>query len=216
MTTGVYGKLASRGDFISRSLPHSFIQPWDAWLAAGLLASQEQLGGQWLDAYLVSPLWRFAVAADVCGPAAVAGVLMPSIDRVGRYFPLTIAQTLDPAHSLGAVVCGPDDWFEQAESVLLSTLETGASFEDFDQRLQALARLPVAASLPRRSIASLQRSPATSPAERNAVLLEKACEGASLWWGKGSEQIAPGLLHCAGLPAAADFCSFLLGPGASQ
>ena len=98
MTSGVYGKLASRGDFVSRGLPHSFIQPWDAWLAAGLLASQEQLGAQWLDAYLVSPLWRFALAPDVCGPTAVVGVLMPSIDRVGRYFPLTIAQTLLKPH----------------------------------------------------------------------------------------------------------------------
>lgn len=216
MTSGVYGKLASRGDFVSRSLPHSFIQPWDAWLAAGLLASQEQLSAQWLDAYLVSPLWRFALAPDVCGPLAVAGVLMPSIDRVGRYFPLTIAQTLQPEHSLGAVVCGPDDWFEQAESVLLSTLESGASFEDFEQHWQALGSLPATARLPRRTIAGLQRSPATCPAERNAVLLEKACEGASLWWGKGSEHIAAGLLHCTGLPAAADFGSFLLGHGAGQ
>jgi type VI secretion system protein ImpM len=49
MNTGFYGKVASRGDFVSRGLPQSFIKPWDAWLAAGLLASQEQLGGQWLD-----------------------------------------------------------------------------------------------------------------------------------------------------------------------
>lgn len=216
MTIGVYGKLASRGDFVSRGLPQSFIQPWDAWLAAGLLASQEQLGAQWLDAYLVSPLWRFALAADVCGPAAVAGVLMPSIDRVGRYFPLTIAQTLEPEHSLGAVVCGPDDWFEQAESVLLSTLEAGAGFEDFDQRWQALCTLSACPRSPRNSFAGLQRSPATCPAERNAALLDKACDGASLWWGKGSEQIAPGLLSCTGLPAAADFGRFLLGHGAIQ
>lgn len=216
MTIGVYGKLASRGDFVSRGLPPSFIQPWDAWLAAGLLASQEQLGAQWLDAYLVSPLWRFALAPDVCGPAAVAGVLMPSIDRVGRYFPLTIAQTLDAEHSLGAVVCGPDEWFEQVEGVLLSTLETGASFHDFDQRWQALGRLPGSTRMPRHAFASLQRSPATCPAQRNAALLEKACEGASLWWSKGSEQIAPGLLDCTGLPAAADFGHFLLGHGAIQ
>uniref|UniRef100_UPI0013C2CB68 type VI secretion system-associated protein TagF n=1 Tax=Pseudomonas viridiflava TaxID=33069 RepID=UPI0013C2CB68 len=45
----------------------------------------------WLDAYLVSPLWRFAVPANLLGSQPVAGVMMPSIDRVGRYFPLTIA-----------------------------------------------------------------------------------------------------------------------------
>ncbi|HLD66572.1 MAG TPA: type VI secretion system-associated protein TagF, partial [Pseudomonas sp.] len=62
---GFYGKLAGRGDFVSRGLPQSFIEPWDAWLAAGLAASQAELGAGWLEAYLVSPLWRFAVAADL-------------------------------------------------------------------------------------------------------------------------------------------------------
>src|ERR1700712_4294952 len=98
-TLGFYGKLASRGDFVSLGLPQSFIQPWDTWLAAGLHVSQQQLGEDWLDAYLVSPLWRFVLAAGVCGPEAVVGVLMPSIDRVGRYFPLTVAQTLEPERS---------------------------------------------------------------------------------------------------------------------
>ena len=30
-TLGFYGKLASRGDFVSRALPQSFIGPWDSW-----------------------------------------------------------------------------------------------------------------------------------------------------------------------------------------
>ena len=46
-TLGFYGKLASRGDFVSRALPQSFIGPWDSWLAAGLLASQNSLGADW-------------------------------------------------------------------------------------------------------------------------------------------------------------------------
>lgn len=103
---GFYGKLASRGDFVSRGLPQSFIQPWDQWLAAGLQASQQQLGEQWLQAYLVSPLWRFALAPGVCGESPVVGVVMPSIDRVGRYFPLTVAQLLAPGESLAAAVSG--------------------------------------------------------------------------------------------------------------
>lgn len=69
---GFYGKLASRGDFVSRALPQSFVGPWDSWLAAGLLASQQRLGGDWLNVYLVSPLWRFVLAPGVCGPDAAA------------------------------------------------------------------------------------------------------------------------------------------------
>ena len=88
---GFYGKVASRGDFIERNLPKDFQRSWDAWLSAGLQTSRQQLGEHWLDAYLTSPLWRFALAPGVCGSEAMTGVLMPSIDRVGRYFPLTIA-----------------------------------------------------------------------------------------------------------------------------
>ena len=108
-TLGFYGKLASRGDFVSRALPQSFIGPWDSWLAAGLLASQNSLGGDWLNAYLVSPLWRFVLAPGVCGPDAAAGVVMPSIDRVGRYFPLAVVALLDHDTNPASLVGGPDD-----------------------------------------------------------------------------------------------------------
>lgn len=214
-TLGFYGKLASRGDFVSRGLPQGFIQPWDTWLAAGLHVSQRQLGEDWLNVYLVSPLWRFLLAAGVCGPDAVIGVLMPSIDRVGRYFPLTIAQTIDPDQSLASLVCAPDEWFEQVETLMLSTLEQASDFSTFDESISALGFLPMA---PRASIsrfAGLQRTLASESHGRHRVLAELACEGASLWWGKGSERIAPSLMRFQGLPDATEFGSYLLGQGAS-
>lgn len=210
-TVGFYGKLASRGDFVSRGLPQSFIQPWDAWLAAGLLASQSQLGGAWLNAYLVSPLWRFALAPGVCGPDAVTGVLMPSIDRVGRYFPLTVACLLPVDQGLGALVGGADDWFEQAEALLLASLEPASIFEAFDQSVLNLGEPTLASPVPAATFAGLQRFAVTTPQSRSAALADLACDGASLWWGKGSEAIEPGLMRCAGLPAASAFGSFLLG-----
>lgn len=189
---GFYGKLASRGDFVSRDLPPSFIQPWDQWLAAGLNASQQQLGNDWLQAYLVSPLWRFALAPGVCGPQAVVGVLMPSIDRVGRYFPLTVALTLEPAQDVGPWLA-VEDWFEQAEALMLDSLSAEARFEAFEVGLQSLA-LPEFEAAPEQDVA-----------------------GASLWWGRGNAHIAPGLRRCIGLPAAADFARTLLGfEGASD
>ncbi|SHN28792.1 type VI secretion system protein ImpM [Pseudomonas asturiensis] len=213
---GFYGKLASRGDFVSRGLPQSFIQPWDQWLAAGLLASQQQLGGQWLDAYLVSPLWRFVLAPGVCGPDAVAGVLMPSIDRVGRYFPLTVAFVLEADQAPGALLGGAQDWFERGEALLLETLEPHSTFEFFESGLQALGAPVLTQREPASEFAGLQRFACVTPQARAAALIEQACEGRSLWWGKGSECIEPGLLRCQGLPAAADFGSFLLGKGAEH
>ncbi|MDO7895586.1 type VI secretion system-associated protein TagF [Pseudomonas citrulli] len=210
-TPGFYGKLASRGDFVSRGLPQSFIGPWDSWLAAGLLASQSSLGERWLDAYLVSPLWRFVVAPGVCGPDAVAGVVMPSIDRVGRYFPLTVAALLAPDADPASVVGGADEWFERVENLLLSTLNVEASFEAFGAELDSLGSPMSLSRTPGGRFASLQRFDATDPQRRMSALAEAACEGASLWWGQGSERIAPGLMRCQGLPAAADFAQFLLG-----
>ena len=95
---GWHGKLPSLGDFASRRLEGSFIEPWDGWLAAGLLALRETRPEGWLDDYLGSPSWRFLLMPGVlpgeAGAQAWAGVLMPSVDRVGRYFPLTLVVPL--------------------------------------------------------------------------------------------------------------------------
>ncbi|KAF0862144.1 type VI secretion system-associated protein TagF [Pseudomonas sp. LD120] len=208
---GLYGKLASRGDFVSRGLPQSFISPWDGWLAAGLLASQNALGEQWLNAYLVSPLWRFALAPGVCGPDAAVGVVMPSIDRVGRYFPLTVAALLEPDADLASLVSGPEQWFEQVEALLLATLDEGACFEALEAGLQALGAPIAAPRLEDSRFAGLQRFYVSDPQARGAVLAAQGCEGSSAWWGRGSAAISPMLLRCQGLPAASDFAQFLLG-----
>nr|BFD38552.1 type VI secretion system-associated protein TagF [Pseudomonas sp. FFPRI_1] len=207
---GLYGKLASRGDFVSRGLPQSFIGPWDSWLAAGLLASQTALGGEWLNAYLVSPLWRFALAPGVCGPQAAVGVVMPSIDRVGRYFPLTVAALLEHDDDLGSLVNGPDRWFEQVEELLLATLDEDASFEALEAGLQALGEPSPAPRAEGSRYAGLQRFYVSDPQARGAVLAAQACEESSVWWGRGSQYISPMLLRCQGLPPASEFAQFLL------
>lgn len=208
---GFYGKLASRGDFVSRGLPQTFIQPWDQWLAAGIQASQQVLGEQWLQAYLVSPLWRFALAPGVCGPDAVVGVLMPSIDRVGRYFPLTVVQVLEPGEAVAGVVVGADAWFEGVEAALLATLEPGAAFEAFEAALQPFRGARPLLQGPRTTVGGLQRLDGDTPEGRALALAECACEGMSLWWGQGSERIAPGLMRSQGLPRSEQFAAFLLG-----
>ena len=87
---GLYGKLPAHGDFLSRNLPPEFVQGWDDWLQRSVASSQEQLGGSWLDLYLTSPLWRFVISSGVIDDQVWAGVMMPSVAKVGRYFPLTL------------------------------------------------------------------------------------------------------------------------------
>jgi len=51
-------------------------------------------GEDWLDSYLTAPIWRFLLSSGVCGQMPMLGVMMPSVDRVGRYFPLTVVVEL--------------------------------------------------------------------------------------------------------------------------
>jgi len=161
--------------------------------------------------YLVSPLWRFVLAPGVCGPNAAAGVVMPSIDRVGRYFPLAVVALLDHDTNPASLVGGPDRWFEEAEELLLSTLDAGATFERFNDGVDSLGFPATEPRAVDSRFAGLQRVAATVPHARMTALAEQACDGASLWWGRGSQTISPGLLRCQGLPATSDFAQFLLG-----
>ena len=89
-----FGKLPFLGDFASRRLPESFIRPWDEWLQPGLAAVRDATGDRWLDLYLTFPVWRFVMPAGLLGADNWIGVLLPSVDRVGRCFPLTICEPL--------------------------------------------------------------------------------------------------------------------------
>ena len=95
---GFFGKLPSHGDFVSRRLPPDFLTEWEAWLNGGLDRSRAMLGEAWLTTYLACPIWRFIASPRCCGDSGFAGILMPSLDRVGRYYPLSIiALFLAPA-----------------------------------------------------------------------------------------------------------------------
>ncbi|EQM71281.1 hypothetical protein L682_06575 [Aquipseudomonas alcaligenes OT 69] len=216
-TAGFYGKLAGRGDFIHRGLPPAFIEAWDQWLAAGMAQSQAELGAAWLDAYLVSPLWRFAIAPNLLGGDAVVGVVMPSIDRVGRYFPLAIAVLLDERNNLGAIVGGADDWFDRAEALLLSTLEPEADFDAFEAGVQGLGSpLVTTRHDARLSEVGALRYAVQGGESRQAVLAQIASDGCSFWWGHGSERVAAELVRFQGLPPTRYFSRFLVGEGAVE
>jgi type VI secretion system protein ImpM len=134
MTIGWYGKLPSLGDFASRRLPPSFINDWDDWLQQGMAASRDTWGALWIERYLVAPILRFWLAPGVLGDYAWAGVLMPSVDRVGRHFPLTLAQ---PAGAL-AQTFAARDWFETLDSAARRVLDVDYTVDDFEFALEEL------------------------------------------------------------------------------
>ncbi len=88
---GFHGKLPARGDFVRAGLPGSFVAAWDGWLQAVLGPARALLDTGWDSAWMEAPVWRFCLPPGQCGPGAVLGLWMPSVDSAGRHFPLTLA-----------------------------------------------------------------------------------------------------------------------------
>ena len=141
---GFYGKLPSEGDFVTRRLPWEFTSAWDDWLQQGMHASRNALGAGWLELYLSAPIWRFQVAPGVCGPLGWRGLFFASVDRVGRYFPLTLAFADAAAPALASLSADADAWIA-LEDAALAGLAPTLPIADFDRMTEGLA-LPAAAA----------------------------------------------------------------------
>jgi type VI secretion system protein ImpM len=217
---GLYGKVPEKGDFICRRLSRGFVDPWDAWLQRSIERSQAVLGQDWLPAYLQAPLWRFGLVPGICGEHGVAGVLMASVDHVGRYFPLTLAAPL-PSHARPAwVFSNSAAWFEAAEALLLEALDQPFDFEAFDRRVFELGIPGVVDDLPGDSSeigAAIRVSlrPGADFAALSPILVDTALAALrprySLWWTVGSELVAPACVICQGLPSEDDFITLMTG-----
>lgn len=129
---GFWGKLPSRGDFVRWGLPREFLAPWDAWLSAMVAEARQQLGETWGLVWDAAAPCRFLLAPGLCGACRVAGVWVPSRDRVGRTFPLTFATEAwgDPAH-------GTASFFGHAEAVGQAMLQEGLDPAALMARLSA-------------------------------------------------------------------------------
>ncbi|MFL6674178.1 MAG: type VI secretion system-associated protein TagF [Massilia sp.] len=210
---GFYGKLSSHGDFLARRLPPAFVALWDGWLQACMQGSREQLGAAWLDAYLTGPVWRFALAPGVCDSQAWAGVLMPSVDRVGRHFPLALAGAAAAGLPLAQWLGEGAAWFDQLEDLALSTLEASFDFERFDAALAALDGLPAP---PLQGAAGalgwyLALGGIGEAGNAAGAVASAALFGQSVWWTDGSDKVAPCVRLCRGLPSPPVFAAMLAG-----
>jgi type VI secretion system protein ImpM len=233
---GFYGKLPCRGDFLQRRVPQEFVDVWDAWVRESLTESRRQLQDRWLGAYLSSPVWRFVLTEGLCGEDAYAGVILPSVDRVGRYFPLTIVARWEVVVSPLETACNQARWFESAEALALDALDAPIlDFDDFDRCVARLASQIEAVSEQSVSVPDIgqhngrsDRPPhwylpiASSRSLRCAVEavamreLERRLHPLSLWWTDGSNEIAPCMLCVSGMPEPSGFAAMLSGERAES
>jgi type VI secretion system protein ImpM len=228
---GWYGKTPSLGDFASRRLPQGFVGAWDSWLQHGMAASRAQLGESWLDIYLNSPIWRFALLPGLCGAQAWVGLMMPSIDKVGRHFPLTLALPIEPRADFLGDILATQSWYAALERIALATLNIDFSVDDLER---CLAENPLLLTEPRQSVdesimqeladwwqgaadhprrlrlSSLHALPDTLSGAAQKLFANLAY-GKSLWW-IGMEPDGPAELCCfTGLPSESHFAAMLQG-----
>ena len=127
---------------------------------------------------------------------------MPSVDRVGRHFPLTLATALSGAAGAPAPldwVLHGHAWYDCLEQLALSSLGEDFSLEDFDAALCGLA--------------PPQPQPVASnpPSSLLHAIAQGALHGQGVWWTDGSPQVAPCVLVCRGMPSPAMFTALLDG-----
>ena len=222
--TGWYGKLPTNGDFVTRRLPAAFIEPWDAWLNAMITGSREHLGSRWRETFLSAPAWRFVLAPGVIGLQGWAGLIVPSVDPVGRYFPLTVASGL-PARSIDpvATLVRAHNWYAEVEPVVSVALSPQAEIGTFDAQL-ANRRFPG------ELVATLEETEETIPPRARGQralwiplgpefqgeaglrgLAKPLAAPYSAWLAEASQIFGRSLMLCEKLPQVEQFCAMLNG-----
>lgn len=205
---GWYGKLASLGDFAHRRLPPAWVASCDDWLGDAMRIAQERLGQRWLDVYLTAPVLRFAWAPGVVDAQWWFGLLMPSCDSVGRYFPLLIAQARSRAPEDRVALDHLELWLDHLARAAVRTLDNDANA--LDALEGALADAP---PWPTGSGPHPGRGAPLShwlhAMAAQALLAQVA--GHSLWWRTGMEGGDDRLDILPGLPPGPAFAALLQG-----
>jgi len=217
---GFYGKLPAYGDFIQKRLPQNFINPWHEWLQNGMLALREHDPEGWLSFYLNCPAWCFSLAAGICGDQPVAGVTIPSVDRVGRYFNFTMASIL-PADTSPAEFAGArHKWFAGLENLALSILDQEMEQDDIDATINQRSAetswgqtgnpvFETGASHARIVSSDVAAMDGFMPALLHQLISQQH-DRYGLWWHPGSSQVTAQLLSCDHMPVGDTYLGLIM------
>ena len=221
MPAGIFGKLPAKRDFVAFNAPRRFLEVWEPWLQAGVATSKQVLGPTWSDAYNRAPIWRFWLGADFSGEATI-GAFMPSVDGVGRSFPLAVFAGEEDKSLAPPELDANDEWCQAAEAILLDALDPSATLEAIADRV---ASMPAPAARRRFSeVSGLRALPeggvlardvgrqiSTSFLAARRFGFRRAFASQSFWWTIGGEDYPSLALSHVGLPRATRFADMLTG-----
>ena len=217
-----YGKLASLGDFVQRRVPPECLQTLDAWLSTVMRDAREQLGERWLDVYLTAPVLRFAWAPGIIDSRWWFGLLMPSCDSVGRYFPLVIVQPRPRAPEDRIALDHLELWFEHLGHAAMQTLNEGAdALETLEAALRDAPLWPTPGRAPTvttRETAHADHLDLPSEATLQQWLhgialrdLRRRLAGCTVWWRVTEDRSGDSVDIVHGLPDGSAFAALLSG-----
>ena len=225
-SAGWYGKIPGTGDFIARRMPASFSEAWDRWLQAAIAGSRERLGARWRDSFLSMPIWRFVLTPGMLTQNAWAGIMAPSVDAVGRYFPLAVASAL-PSASLDVVgtLAAAEAWFDEIETIALSAIAPAADSAAIDTAIAQQPfrtewlrypegrddTVPIRGAKPQMLWVPLGARTGQAPARELLDLAERLAEPSAAWLAEESEMFGRCLLLCEALPPAEQYSAMMDG-----
>jgi len=199
------------GDFIHRNLPPAFLTAWDEWLQLYIAGAREQIGEEWLNIYLTSPIWRFTLSSGVIDEHHWCGIILPSVDQVGRYYPFSIAMPLPAQANPVEIMSANTRWYEQIEELALQALDEQHQVDELVEKINAIeidgtfiyqksGKGVDSDSIKIDVPGSEQLSDPAYGCLLDSILTATH-NSYSLWSTQGSELIAPCLLSTQGLPA---------------
>lgn len=166
-----YGKLPSRGDFVSHGVPRSWSRPWDEWLQRGLAHAARQLGTAALRGRLQAmPPWACVFGPVQVGEPMWCGAVVSSCDRVGRIFPTLLAEAYDDAALRAAAVPSLLDRARELADWLIEASREPMSLKEFERGTAHVTGISWDTSAPDEAEGGLHRLCESWPAAR------------SFWW----------------------------------
>lgn len=225
---GVYGKIPAHGDFIHQNLPQHFLDSWDHWMQQSILASQDSLENAWLEYFLISPVWRFVLPVNAIDDQVWAGITLPSVDKVGRYYPLTLVAPVSASVGVCEFITYAKSWFESLESTAITVLENGLDIDDLMVELQSGVSFPRIENEHIHDLKFQHRlqhviplRPFVQSSSENSMwgVMPQLCDALirshginfSVWWTEGGEHVESAMLLADKLPRPTSYTAMLNG-----
>lgn len=136
---GWYGKLPTAGDFVHRRIDSGRIQFWHQWIEQSLLPYKQAVNEA--HCYPTAPVWNFVLPASLLegGAFMQMGCLAPSLDRVGRIYPLVITLQIPTQCYQKTLLQGAARYFQQMGRLAYQAIQQRYSVPQFDAFLVELA-----------------------------------------------------------------------------